>query len=92
MTVKRLKNEKTFPFRSYEGKEPTNEQLREEAEELYKYLVGQLDEVLESIRIAGDVHDEVLTLDGEPVLLNNDIVMVVGIPNNNSEVWQQQLN
>lgn len=46
----RLKSKKTFPFKSYQGREPTVEELREEMEVMYQYLVEQLDETIEEVR------------------------------------------
>lgn len=87
-----LRNEKTYPFQSFEGREPTAEELRAELEEVYKYLSTQAEELAVDLTAALDRHDEVLCLGGEPVFLNGDIVMLVGIPNNNESIWPQQLN
>jgi hypothetical protein len=46
----RLKSKKTFPFRQFAGREPTIEELRQELEEMYTYLVNQVDETIEEVR------------------------------------------
>lgn len=81
------KNEKTFPFRSFQGEEPTSEDVRAELEEVYLYLRDNFDDLFAQLTTAIDVHDEVLTFNNDFVLLGGDIIMVIGIPNNNESIW-----
>jgi len=76
-----LKNKKTYPFKSVRGDEETVPELREELENVYKYLRDQTDEALSESVTGSNVHDEVLCAGGEPVFAGGDIVMVIGIPN-----------
>lgn len=48
--MSRLKSKKSFPFRSYGGREPTIAELRAEIEELYRFIIEQVDEVIEEVR------------------------------------------
>lgn len=75
-----LRSNRTFPFRGFQGKEPTVEELRQELEEVYKFvhdLIRELDEVVEQNL---DTHYEPLCANGEIVFANGDVVMVV-VPN-----------
>lgn len=83
-----LKNKKTYPFQSFQGKTPTGEELRVELEEVYKYLKNEASQVIEELRLLADRHDEVLCMNGEIVFIDGDAVMVIGIPNNNNDIWQ----
>jgi hypothetical protein len=45
-----LKSKKSFPFRNFSGRQPTVEELRQEIESMYEFLVNQVDEAIEELR------------------------------------------
>lgn len=49
-----LKNNQKFRFRSYGGKEPTVEQLREELESLYKFIEDKFTALDKAVETAID--------------------------------------
>lgn len=46
----RLKSKKQFPFRNFAGREPTVDELRQEMESMYEYIIDITDETIEELR------------------------------------------
>lgn len=45
-----LKSKKQFPFRNFAGRQPTVEELRQEMESMYEYIINITDEAIEELR------------------------------------------
>lgn len=52
-----LKSKKSYPFRNFSGRQPTVEELRQEMESMYEFIINQVDETIEELR-AEAVPDE----------------------------------